>query len=164
MLATQRNRGAVARLGVSWATCYGRLAKFESCAMGKFGNSDEIEKRKGAERRYVMHQGRARSSQCAARSALRRARAAKERSDETEERSDDGAERGARARRGAGRRWLGARSARPARSEATRQRSGAQRRDRGVERRCVKGERAARSASPPMSDDASRASDYITHT
>ena len=42
----------------------------------------------------------------------------------------------------------------PPRSEATRQRSGAQRRDRGAERRCVKGERAARSASPPMSDNA----------
>ena len=36
--------------------------------------SDEIEERRGEERRYVMHQGRARSSQCAARSALRRAR------------------------------------------------------------------------------------------
>ena len=64
--------------------------------------SDEIEERRGEERRYVMHQGRARSSQCAARSALRRARAAKERSDETEERSDDAsrasAQRAAQAR------------------------------------------------------------------
>ena len=76
--------------------------------------SDEIEERRGAERRYVMHQG------------------------------------------------LGARGARPARSGATMARSAES--APGEERSDETEERSAATRQEERSDDASRASDYITHT